>query len=53
MMFLIRPHSREDLDLFFNCMNSIDSTKKIQFTMEVATVILEFLDLQLKIRQSI
>ena len=29
-------------------MNNIDNTKKIQFTMEVAKDILEFLDLQLK-----
>ena len=29
-------------------MNNIDSTKKIQFAMELAKDILEFLDLQLK-----
>ena len=46
--FLVWPHSREDLDFFFNYMNNIDNTKKIQFTMEVAKDILEFLDLQLK-----
>ena len=28
-------------------MNNIDKTKKIQFTMEVAEVVLEFLDLKL------
>ena len=48
-MFLVRPHSREDLDLFFNCMNNIASTKKIQFNMEVAKDILKFLNLRLKI----
>ena len=29
-------------------MNNIDTTKKIQFTMEVAKDVLEFLDLKLK-----
>ena len=29
-------------------MNKVDQTKKIQFTMEVATATLEFLDLKLK-----
>ena len=29
-------------------MNNIDRTKKIQFTMEVAKEVLEFLDFQLK-----
>ena len=29
-------------------MNNMDSTKKIQFTMEVAKDVLKFLDLQLK-----
>ena len=48
-VFLVWPHSREDLDLFFNYMNNIDSIKKIQFTLEVAKDILEFLDLQLKL----
>ena len=47
-VFLFRPHSRDDLDLFLNCMKNIASTKKIQFTMEVAKDILEILDLQLK-----
>ena len=47
-VFLVWPHSREHLDLFFNYMNNINSTKKIQFTMEVAEDILEFLDLRLK-----
>ena len=47
-VFVVWPHSREDLDLFFNYMNNTDSTKKIQFTMKVAKDILEFLDLKIK-----
>ena len=47
-IFLVWPHSAEDLNLFFNYMNNIDRTKKIQFIMEVAKDVLEFLDLQLK-----
>ena len=46
---IMYSHSREDLDLFFNYMINIDSTKKIQFIMEVAKDVLEFLDLQLKL----
>ena len=46
-IFLVWPHSAEDLNLFFNYMNNIDRTKKIQFTMEVAEDVLEFLDLKL------
>ena len=45
---LVWPHSAEDLNLFSNYMNNIDRTQKIQFTMEVAKDVLEFLDLQLK-----
>ena len=41
------PHSAEDLNLLFNYMNNIDQTKKIQFTMEVAEGVLEFLELRL------
>ena len=48
-VLLFCPHSREDLELLFNYMKNIDSTKKIQFTMEVAKDILEILDLQLKL----
>ena len=33
-IFLVWPHSAEDLNLFFNYMNNIDTTKKIQFTTE-------------------
>ena len=47
-VFLVCPHRREDLGLFLSYMNSIDSIKKIQFTMEVAKEILEFLDLGLE-----
>ena len=46
-IFLVWPHSREALDLFFNCMNNIDSKKKIQFTMELAKDVSEFLNLRL------
>ena len=35
-IFLVWPHSSEDLNLFFNYMNKIDRNKKIQFTVEVA-----------------
>ena len=48
-IFLAWPHSAEDLNLFFNNMNNIDRTKKIQFTMEVGKDVLEFLDLKLKL----
>ena len=41
-------NTEEDLDLFFNYMNNNDSTKNIQFTIEVTEDILEFLDLRLK-----
>ena len=47
-IFLVWPHSAEDLNLFFNYMNKIDRTKKTQYTMEVAKDVLEFLDLKLK-----
>ena len=46
-IFLVWPHSEEDLNLFFNCMNNIIRTKKIQFNMEVADA-LELLDLKLR-----
>ena len=35
-IFLVWPHSSEDLNLFFNYMNKIDRNKKIQFNVEVA-----------------
>ena len=48
MIFLLFGHSIDKLDIFFDYMNKVDPTKKIQFTMEVATDTLEFLDLKLK-----
>ena len=33
-IFLVWPHSAEDLNLFFNNMNNIDTNKKIQFTTD-------------------
>ena len=47
-IFIVWPHSIDELDIFFDYMNKVDPTKKIQFTMEVATDTLEFLDLKLK-----
>ena len=44
-IFLVWHHSAEDLNLFFNYMNNIDRTEKIQFT--IVKVVLEFLDLKL------
>ena len=46
-IFLAWQHSAEDFNLFFNYMNNIYRAKKIQFSMEVATDVLEFLDLKL------
>ena len=47
-IFLVWPHSAEDLNLIFNYIDNTERTKKIQFTMEVAKDVLEFLDLKLK-----
>ena len=47
-IFIVWPHSIDELDILFDYINKVDSTKKIQFTMEVATDTLEFLDLKLK-----
>ena len=47
-IFIAWPHSVDKLYIFFDYMNKVDPTKKIQFTMEVATDTLEFLDLKLK-----
>ena len=47
-IFIVWPHSIDELDIFFDYMNKVDPTKKIQFTMEVATDTLEFLDVKLK-----
>ena len=50
-IILVWPHSAEVLNLiyfsFFDYMNNIYRTKKIQFTMEVTEDVLEFLDLKL------
>ena len=45
-IFLVWPHFAEDLNLFFNYMNNIVRTKKIQFTMEIGKDVLQFLDLK-------
>ena len=37
-IFIVWPHSIDELDIFFDYMNKVDPTKKIQFTMEVATL---------------
>ena len=36
-IFVLLEHSRDDLDKFFNFMNSIDSSKKVQFTISCPT----------------
>ena len=46
-IFIVWPHSIDELDIFFDYMNKVVPTKKIQFTMEVATDTLEFLDIKL------
>ena len=46
-IFVVWPHTLEELQIFLNYMNNIDQIKKIQFTMEVAKDSLEFLDLKL------
>ena len=46
-IFLVWPHSAEDLNFIFNYIDNTERTKKIQFTMEVAKDVLEFLDLKL------
>ena len=47
-IFTIWPHSIDELDTFFDCMNKVDPTEKIRFTMKVSRDTLEFLDLKLK-----
>ena len=42
-IFVVWPHTLEELQVFFNYMNNIDQSKKIQFTMKVAKNSLEFL----------
>ena len=46
-IFVVWPHTLEELQVSFNYMNNIDQSKKIQFIMEVAKDSLEFLDLKL------
>ena len=47
-IFIVWPHSIDKLDIFLNYMNKVDPTKKTQFTMEVATDTVEFLNVKLK-----
>ena len=46
-IFVVWPHTLQELQVFFNYMNNIDQRKKIQFTIEVAKHSLDFLDLKL------
>ena len=47
-IFIVLPHSIDELDIFFDYMNKIDHTKKTELTTEVAADTLQFLDLKLK-----
>ena len=47
------PHNIDEPDVFFNCMNKVNPTKKIQITVEVATGTLEFLGLKIKFDKEI
>ena len=47
-IFIVWSHSIDELDIFFDYMNKVDLTIKIQFTIEVSTDTLEFLELNLK-----
>ena len=47
-IFIVWPHSIDQLNMFFDHMNKVDPTKNIQLAMEVATDTLEFLDLKVK-----
>ena len=47
-IFIVWSHSIDELDVFFDYMNKVDLTIKIQFTIEVSTDTLEFLELKLK-----
>ena len=42
-IFVVWPHSIDELDMFFDYMNKVDPYEKTQFTMEVDTDTLEFL----------
>ena len=35
-VFIVCPHSLDELKTFFLLMNTVDQTKKIQFTIEIA-----------------
>ena len=51
-VFVLWKQSLEELNKFFDFMNSIDTSGKIEFTMSVANEsVLEFLDLSLHINQ--
>ena len=47
-IFIAWLHSIDELDKFFDYMNKVEPTKKIQFTIKVATDTLKVLDLKLK-----
>ena len=47
-IFIAWPHGIDEFVIFFDYLNKVDPTIKIQFTMEVATDALDFLDLKLK-----
>ena len=47
-IFIVWPHSIDKLDIFFNCMNKVKPSKKIQFTMKAATDTSELLNLNLE-----
>ena len=47
LKIVVWPHTLEQLQVFFNYMNNIGQSEKIQFTMEIAKDSLEFLDLKL------
>ena len=42
-IFVVWPHSIDELDMFFDYMNKVDPYEKTQFTVEVDTDTLEFL----------
>ena len=46
-IFIVYPHSIDEPVIFCDYMDKVDPTKKIQFTMEIATDTLEFLDFKL------
>ena len=52
-IFIVWPHNIDEPDVFFNCMNKVNPTKKIQIAVEVATGTLEFLGLKIKFDKEI